>query len=139
MSESYYPYFIQESAHVKISIIVVAKWYIQPHSMVISYSFVCWAYSSTLKMDAICATEMLVNIYWTAGNHIPDGSTFDIHLCGNLTSHRSYQAVVSLMRFHLPYHHHHHHWQNSPFRAYLRIIFCGNATHEICLTWSSII
>jgi hypothetical protein len=54
--------------------------------MVISCSFVCWAYSSTLKMDAVCSTEMSVNIYWTTGHHIPDGSTLDIHLCRNFTS-----------------------------------------------------
>jgi hypothetical protein len=36
----------------------------------------CLSYSSTLKMEALCSPEMLVNFYRTRGSHIPEGGAF---------------------------------------------------------------
>jgi hypothetical protein len=41
----------------------------------------CSAYTSTLKMEAICSSETLVNIYWTTRRYIPEDYTLQ---SGNL-------------------------------------------------------
>jgi hypothetical protein len=39
----------------------------------------CIAYSSILKMGAICSSETLVNFYRTALLYVPENTTFKIH------------------------------------------------------------
>jgi hypothetical protein len=41
---------------------------------------------STLKMEAICSSEMSVDIQRTTRRHIPEDDTLHNHLCENLKS-----------------------------------------------------
>jgi hypothetical protein len=43
--------------------------------------------SSTLKMEAICSSEMSVDIQRTTRRYIPEGSTLHNHRCENLKSY----------------------------------------------------
>jgi hypothetical protein len=36
------------------------------------------AYSSTVKMDVICSSEMLANAQWTIQRYIPEDMTLDV-------------------------------------------------------------
>jgi hypothetical protein len=47
------------------------------------------AYSSTLKMEAICSTGTSVDFHRTTWRYIPENRTLHIHLCGNLIQHGS--------------------------------------------------
>jgi hypothetical protein len=44
----------------------------------------CSAYSATLKMEAICCSEMLVDIQWTTWHYIVENSILHNHCCENL-------------------------------------------------------
>jgi hypothetical protein len=46
----------------------------------------CLAYSSALKMDVICSSEMLVDFYETTWCHISEDSTSHSNHCENLRS-----------------------------------------------------
>jgi hypothetical protein len=48
----------------------------------------CSAYSPTLKMEAICSSEMSVNFQRTTRRYIPEDSTLHNHCCENLKSYR---------------------------------------------------
>jgi hypothetical protein len=52
------------------------------------------AYSSTLKMDAICSSETSVDFQRTARRYIPDDSTFQDHSCENLKSYIAFCLIV---------------------------------------------
>jgi hypothetical protein len=43
--------------------------------------------SSTLKMEAICSSETLVETLWTTRRHIPEDATLHHHHCENLKSY----------------------------------------------------
>jgi hypothetical protein len=47
----------------------------------------CSAYSSTLKMETILSSEMVVDFQWTTQHYIPEDSTFHNHHCENLKSY----------------------------------------------------
>jgi hypothetical protein len=53
----------------------------------------CSAYSSTLKMEAICTSETSVDIQQTTGRYIPQGSTLHNHHCENLKSYIVYLCL----------------------------------------------
>jgi hypothetical protein len=46
------------------------------------------AYSSTLKMEAMCFSQTLVDFQWTTWHYIPEDSTLHNHHCENLKSYR---------------------------------------------------
>jgi hypothetical protein len=50
-------------------------------------SCLAYEYSSTLKIEAICSSETLVEFEWTARRYIPEYSTVHIHYCENLKSY----------------------------------------------------
>jgi hypothetical protein len=43
----------------------------------------CWAYSSTLNMEAICSSETSVDVQWTTRRYIPEDGTLHNHRCEN--------------------------------------------------------
>jgi hypothetical protein len=45
------------------------------------------AYSLSLKMEAVCSSEMSVNLYQTIWRHSPQDSTLHGHRCENHKSH----------------------------------------------------
>jgi hypothetical protein len=47
----------------------------------------CSAYSSTMKMEATCSSEMLVDFQQTTCRYIPEDSTLHNHHCENLKSY----------------------------------------------------
>jgi hypothetical protein len=53
------------------------------------------AYFSTLKMEAICSFEMLVDIQRTTWCYIPEDGTLHNHSCENLRSYK-YKPVLGL-------------------------------------------
>jgi hypothetical protein len=50
----------------------------------------CSAYSSTLKMEAICSSETSVHIQRTTRRYIPEDSTLHNHRCEHLKSYIIY-------------------------------------------------
>jgi hypothetical protein len=60
--------------------------------------FVCivaclvYKYSLTLKMEAVCPSEILVNIYYTAWHHIPEDSSLHGHHNKLSGSHKRLEA-----------------------------------------------
>jgi hypothetical protein len=54
-----------------------------PASMLVS----CLAYSSTLKMEAICFSKMSVDFQHTTWPYAPEDSTLHNHHCENLKSY----------------------------------------------------
>jgi hypothetical protein len=44
----------------------------------------CLAYSSALKMEEICSSEMSVDFQWTTRCYIPKDNTLHNHRCQNL-------------------------------------------------------
>jgi hypothetical protein len=44
----------------------------------------CLAYSLTLKMEAMCSSEMSVDLQWTTRHYIPEDRTLHNHCCENL-------------------------------------------------------
>jgi hypothetical protein len=46
----------------------------------------CLAYSSTLKMEATCSSEMSVDFYRTTRIYVPEDTTLHNHRCENLKS-----------------------------------------------------
>jgi hypothetical protein len=48
----------------------------------------CSAYSSTLKMEAICSSETSVHFQQTTRRYIPEDSTLHNHCCENLKSYK---------------------------------------------------
>jgi hypothetical protein len=59
----------------------------------------CWIFaeliSSTLKMEAICSSEMSVETRRTTRRHIPEGDTLHNHRCENLKSYSS-SAILAI-------------------------------------------
>jgi hypothetical protein len=53
---------------------------------VLSRWFLAQFIFSTLKMEAICSSEMSVNTQWTTRRYIPEGGTLHNHRCENLKS-----------------------------------------------------
>jgi hypothetical protein len=54
----------------------------------------CSACSLTLKMEAICSTEMSVDFHWTTQRYIPEDSTHHNHHCENLKKFTSVPSEV---------------------------------------------
>jgi hypothetical protein len=59
----------------------------------------CSAYSSTLKMEAICSSETSVGFQRTTWRYIPEDSTLHIHRCENLKSYRHKEASQRIVSF----------------------------------------
>jgi hypothetical protein len=57
----------------------------------------CSAYSSTLKMEAICSTETSIDIRRTTRRYIPEDSTLHNHRCENLKSWLCLPPACSLV------------------------------------------
>jgi hypothetical protein len=54
--------------------------------------------SSTLKMEAVCSSETLVETQQTMGRHIPEDETLHKHSCENLKSYMvNIKIIVSGM------------------------------------------
>jgi hypothetical protein len=54
----------------------------------------CLAYFSTLKIQAICSSEMSVDFQWTTQHYIPEDSTVYNHCCENLESISKFNLKV---------------------------------------------
>jgi hypothetical protein len=50
------------------------------------FRFLALAYSSTLKMEATCSSEMSVDFQWATQHYIPEDRTLHDHDCVNLRS-----------------------------------------------------
>jgi hypothetical protein len=57
----------------------------------------CSAYSSTLKMEAICSSETSVDIQQPTWRYIPEDSTLQNHRCENLKSYKIEDSVHFLL------------------------------------------
>jgi hypothetical protein len=60
--------------------------------MLISYV----AYSSTLKMEAMCSSKMSVYFEWTTQQYIPEDRILHNHQCENLKSY-NYNSVTKVI------------------------------------------
>jgi hypothetical protein len=60
----------------------------------------CLAYSSILKMEAVCSSETSVEFQRTTRRYIPEDRTLNNHRCWNLTSH----VLAFRWLFGLPFH-----------------------------------
>jgi hypothetical protein len=49
----------------------------------------CLAYSSTLKMEAVCSSETSVDLHWTTRRYIPKDTTLHKHRCENLEAYKN--------------------------------------------------
>lgn len=73
-----------------------------------------WAYSLTLKVEALRSFKILVNFYWTTQHSIPEDSTFHIHCYKNIKS----KALMKLFILFSV------HFLSRPFQA------CSNSSCE---------
>jgi hypothetical protein len=53
----------------------------------------CLAYSSSLKMEAACSFEMLVNLYWTTQHTFPEKHVLFLHGSSSRTSYRMLSSL----------------------------------------------
>jgi hypothetical protein len=62
---------------------------LKPASKLLATCFLVFAelISSTLKMEAVCSSETLVETQRTTSRHIPDDNTLHNHCCENLKSY----------------------------------------------------
>jgi hypothetical protein len=49
-----------------------------------------WAYSLTLKIEAMCFSERSIIFYWATRHYIPEEITLNGHGCENLKSNKMY-------------------------------------------------
>jgi hypothetical protein len=56
----------------------------------------CLTYSSTLKMETKCSSEMSVEYQRTTQRYIPEDITLHNHRCENLNSYLSYPSMLPL-------------------------------------------
>jgi hypothetical protein len=65
-----------------------SRWQAEPLSLPPAFTLgYCSAYSSTLKMEAICSSEISVVIQRITRRYIPEDDTLHNHRCENLKSY----------------------------------------------------
>jgi hypothetical protein len=62
-----------------------SRWGAESFSLPLAFMLICCSsYSSTLKMEAICSSEMSVDFQWSTRRYILEDSTLHNHRCENL-------------------------------------------------------